>query len=144
MASRPSVLFFVAVVLAGANMRTVFASLPPLLEEVRADLRLSGTAAGLLTTAPVLCFGALGPLAPLLARRLAMERLIAVCAALTAAGAALRGVGAGGLFLGTVLAGAAVAVAQTSMPALLRARFGGGGGALTGAFSMALTLGASA
>jgi MFS transporter, CP family, cyanate transporter len=144
-ASRPSLLFFAAVVLAGANMRTVFASLPPLLQDVREDLGLSGAAAGLLTTAPVLCFGALAPLAPPLVRRVPIERVIAACAALTAAGAALRGVaGVGGLFLGTLLAGAAVAIAQTCVPALLRARFGGARGALTGAFSMALTLGAAA
>jgi CP family cyanate transporter-like MFS transporter len=142
---RPSLLFFAAVVLAGANMRTVFASLPPLLEDVREDLGLSATAAGLLTTAPVLCFGAVAPLAPPLARRIAIEHLVAGCAAVTAAGAALRGVGGvGGLFVGTVLAGAAVAIAQTCVPTLLRARFAGARGALTGAFSMALTLGAAA
>lgn len=145
MASRPSILFFAAVVLAGANMRTVFASLPPLLQDVREDLGLSAAAAGLLTTAPVLCFGALAPLAPPLVRRFPMERVIAACAALTAAGCALRGVaGVAGLFLGTVLAGAAVAVAQTCVPALLGARFAGARGGLTGAFSMALTLGAAA
>jgi len=144
-ASRPSFLFVSAVVLAGANMRTVFSSLPPLLEDVRDDLGLSATAAGLLTTAPVLCFGALAPLAPPLVRRVPMERVIAACAALTAAGAALRGVGGvAGLFVGTVLAGAAVAIAQTCVPALLRARFAGSRGGLTGAFSMALTLGAAA
>jgi MFS transporter, CP family, cyanate transporter len=142
--ARPSLLFFAAVALAGANMRTVFASLPPLLQDVRADLGLSAAAAGLLTTAPVLCFGALAPVAPLLARRVPIERVVAACAALTAAGAALRGVGGTGtLFLGTILAGAAVAVAQTSVPVLLRVRFPGSSGALTGAFSMALTLGAA-
>jgi CP family cyanate transporter-like MFS transporter len=145
MARRPSLLFFAAVVLAGANMRTVFASLPPLLEDVRADLGLSAAAAGLLTTAPVLCFGALAPLVPALVRRVPIERVIAACAALTAAGAAVRGIaGVGGLFVGTVLAGAAVAIAQTCVPALLRARFAGARGTLTGAFSMALTLGAAA
>ena len=145
MPSRPSFLFFSAVVLAGLNMRTVFASLPPLLQDVREDLGLSAAGAGLLTTAPVLCFGALAPFAPPLVRRVSIERVIAACAALTAAGAALRGVGGiGGLFLGTVLAGGAVAIAQTCVPALLRARFGGARGALTGAFSMALPLGGAA
>jgi CP family cyanate transporter-like MFS transporter len=143
--SRPSFLFFSAVVLAGVNMRTVFASLPPLLQDVREDLGLSAAAAGLLTTAPVLCFGVLAPLAPPLVRRVPMERVIAACAALTAAGCALRGVGGvAGLFLGTVLAGGAIAIAQTCVPALLRARFGGTRGSLTGAFSMALPLGAAA
>ena len=37
-----------AVVLLGVNLRTAVASLPPLLDEVRGDLGLSGTAAGVL------------------------------------------------------------------------------------------------
>jgi CP family cyanate transporter-like MFS transporter len=142
---RAALAFLAAVLLVGANLRTVFASLPPLLEEVRGDLGLSATAAGLLTTAPVLCFGLLAPLAPVLVRRVAVERLLAACAALTAAGAAARGLGgAAGLFAGTTLAGAAVAVAQTALPTLLSVRYPRRAGALTGAFSMALTLGAAA
>lgn len=144
-AARPGALFFAAVVLAGANLRTVFSSLPPLLEDVRAELELSAAAAGLLTTAPVLCFGLLAPLAPALVRRVPIERLLAVCIALTGVGAGARGAGgAAGLFAGTVLAGAAVAVAQTALPTLLRVRFPRHSGALTGTFSMALTLGAAA
>ena len=48
-------------VLLGLNLRTVVASLPPLLDTVRADLGLSGTAAGVLTALPVLCFGVFAP-----------------------------------------------------------------------------------
>jgi CP family cyanate transporter-like MFS transporter len=143
-ALRPGVLFFAAVVLVGANLRTVFSSLPPLLEDVRADLGLSAAAAGLLTTAPVLCFSAAALAAPVLARRYPIERILAACAALTAVGAGVRGIGTtAALFAGTILAGAAVAVAQTALPTLLRVRFPGHGGSLTGAFSMSLTLGAA-
>jgi CP family cyanate transporter-like MFS transporter len=93
----------------------------------------------------VLCFGLLAPLAPPLVRRMSIERLVAACAGLTALGTAARGLGGtAGLFAGTLLAGAAVAVAQTALPALLRLRFPQASGALTGAFSMALTLGAAA
>ena len=53
-----------AVVLLGLNLRTAVASLPPLLDTIRADLGLSGTAAGVLTALPVLCFGALAPVVP--------------------------------------------------------------------------------
>ena len=59
--SAPGMLFFAAVVLLGANLRAVFSSLPPLLEDVRAELGLSAAAAGLLTTLPLLCFGLLAP-----------------------------------------------------------------------------------
>ena len=140
---RPSAHFYVAVLLVALNLRTVFASLPPLLDRIRDDLGLSATVAGLLTTGPVLCFGLLAPVVPRLVRRVPIERVIAVCAAFTAVGAAARGLGVAGLFAGTVLAGAAVAIAQTAIPILLRTRFGGHTGSLTGAFSMALTLGAA-
>ena len=134
-----------ALVLLSLNLRTIFASLPPLLEEVRADLGLSAAASGLLTTGPVLCFAVLAPLAPRLTRRVAIERLLVACVLLTAAGAGLRGVGGTvGLFAGTVLGGAAVAIAQTVLPVLVRSRFAAHAGPLTGAFSMALTLGAAA
>lgn len=143
--ARPGILFFVAVVLLGANLRAVFSSLPPLLEDVRAELGLSAAAAGLLTTFPLLCFGLLAPLAPALIRRVSIERLLAACTVLTAIGAGVRGIGGvTGLFAGTLVAGSAVAIAQTAVPTLIRVRFPRHSGGLTGAFSMALPLGAAA
>jgi len=123
----------------------VFSSLPPLLEDVRAELGLSAAAAGLLTTLPLLCFGLLAPLAPALIRRVSIEQLLAACVGLTAVGAGFRGIGGvTGLFAGTLVAGSAVAIAQTAVPTLIRARFPSHSGSLTGAFSMALPLGAAA
>ena len=103
-------------------MRTVFASLPPLLDEVRADLGLSAAVAGLLTAVPLLCFGLFAPFVPMLVRMVAIQRVVAVCAALTALGAAVRGLGGtAALFAGTLVAGAAVAFAQAVIPILGRA-----------------------
>jgi len=141
-AVRPAVLL--AIVLLGLNLRTVIASLPPLLPDIRADLGLSATIAGLLTTMPVLCFGALAPVARRLAHRLPLEAILAGCAAVIAVASALRGIGtAAALFAGSVLAGAAVAVAQTSLPVLIRIAFPTAVGVLMGAYSMALPLGAT-
>jgi CP family cyanate transporter-like MFS transporter len=137
--------FFVAVLLLGLDLRTVFGSLPPLLDHVRADLGLSAGVAGLLTTGPLLCFGALAPLGPRLIRRVSIEWVLVAAAVLTAAGAALRGAGGvAGLFAGTLAAGAAVAVAQTVVPTLVRTQFGAQAGSLTGVFSLSLTLGGAA
>src|SRR4051794_32763819 len=72
-----------AIVLLALNLRTLVASLPPLLGDVRADLGLSGFTGGLLTTLPVLGFGAFAPLAPRLARRISLERLLVGCAVLS-------------------------------------------------------------
>jgi CP family cyanate transporter-like MFS transporter len=131
-----------AVVLLSINLRTVLASLPPLVADVRADLGLSGAAAGVLTTLPVFCMGAFAPLAPRVAARVPMERALVACALLTAAGAALRGTGAtAALFAAGLAMGVAIALAQALLPVLIRTRYHAQSGMLTGAFSMALVLG---
>jgi len=132
------------VVLLGLNLRTVIASLPPLLADIRDDLGLSATMAGLLTTLPVLAFGALAPVVPRLGRSLSLERILLASAAATALGAGLRGIGTTGtLFAASVVAGCAVAVGQAALPALIRLRWASATGALMGAYSMALPLGAT-
>ena len=141
--SSPGVLL-AAIVLAGLNLRAVFASLPPLLHHVRDDLGLSAGVAGLLTTGPVLCFGLFAPLAPRLAKRVSIERLLVATALLTAVGTGVRGFGGvAPLFAGTILAGIAIAVAQVLVPILVRTRFPERSGVLMGAFSLALTLGSA-
>jgi CP family cyanate transporter-like MFS transporter len=133
-----------AVVLTGLNLRPLFGSLPPLLADIRADLGLSAAAAGLLTTGPLLCLGILAPIGPRIARRYPVERLLAGAALATAAGTALRGAGgAASLYAGTLLAGAAIALAQVVVPALVRARAPARAGSLTGAYSMSLVAGAT-
>jgi MFS transporter, CP family, cyanate transporter len=134
----------VAIVMLALNLRTLVAGLPPLLEDIRADLGLSGLAGGLLTALPVLGFGAFAPLAPRLSRRVSVERLLVGCALLTAVAAALRGAGgAGPLFAGCALSGLAVAIAQALIPVFIRTNHPEATGTLTGAYSMSLTLGAT-
>jgi CP family cyanate transporter-like MFS transporter len=97
-----------------------------------------------LTALPVLCFGAFAPVVPRLVRRVAIERLLAVCALITGAALVLRGAGGvAPLFAGTLVAGAGVAIAQAALPVLIRTGHAARTGRLTGAFSMALPLGAT-
>src|SRR5947209_2904783 len=63
------VLLGTAMVLLAMNMRPAAAAIGPLIHRIRADSGLSGTGAGLLVALPVLCFGGLAPVAPILARR---------------------------------------------------------------------------
>jgi CP family cyanate transporter-like MFS transporter len=141
-AERAGAAVVAAVVLLSINLRTVLASLPPLVADIRSDLGLSAAAAGVLTTLPVLCMGAFAPVAPRLAGRVPMERALAGCALLTAAGAGMRGLGtAPALFASGLVAGVAIALAQALLPVLIRTRYHATSGMLMGAFSMALVLG---
>jgi CP family cyanate transporter-like MFS transporter len=134
----------VPVVLTGLNLRPLFGSLPPLLQDIRDDLGLSAAAAGLLTTGPLLALGILAPLGPQIARRYATERVLLVACFVTAVGTAARGLGGvAPLYLGTLLAGAAIALTQVVTPSWVRAQDTPGIGVLTGAFSWALVAGAT-
>jgi CP family cyanate transporter-like MFS transporter len=134
----------VAIVLLALNLRTLVASLPPLLDDIRDDLNLSGLAGGMLTTLPVLGFGVFALLAPLLSRRVSVERLLVGCALLTAAAAIIRGAGGvAPLYVGCALAGLAVGVAQVLIPVYIRTCHPQATGTLTGSYSMALVLGAT-
>ena len=133
-----------AIVLLALNLRTLVAGLPPLLEDIRADLGLSGFAGGMLTALPVLAFGAFAPVAPRLTQRVSIERLLVACALVTAVAAALRGAGGvAALFAGCALSGVAVAIAQALLPVYIRSTHPEATGRLTGAYSMALPLGAA-
>jgi CP family cyanate transporter-like MFS transporter len=67
-----------------------------------------------------------------------------VTALATMVGAGVRGTGGVvGLYAGTLLAGAAIALAQVVLPALVRARAPERAGALTGAYSASLVAGAT-
>src|SRR4051794_3200879 len=63
--SRAAAVALVAAIVAVAlNQRPAVVSVAPVLGDLRADTGLSAAMAGLLTTGPVLCFGASAPAAP--------------------------------------------------------------------------------
>jgi CP family cyanate transporter-like MFS transporter len=137
--AQSSALLAAAMVLLALNLRPAAASVGPLIHRIRADTGLSAIGAGFLGTLPVLCFGALAPLAPALARRLGAEAAIAGGLALLVAGLLVRLLpGIGFLFLGTALAAAAIAVGNVLLPVLVRRSFPTRTGLITGLYTTAL------
>ncbi|MEU8975317.1 MFS transporter [Streptomyces monashensis] len=138
-------LTLVALVIAALNLRPGVTSLGPVLEEVRDGLAMSGTAAGLLTSIPAVCFALVGSMAPALARRYGASGAIATGAALLAAGLVARPfAGNAALFVVlTALSLAGIAIANVLLPAVVKHRFPDRVGAVTGLYSMALNIGAS-
>ncbi len=134
----------VAVVAVALNQRPALVSVGPVLGELRADTGLSAGMAGLLTTVPVLCFGAFAPAGPRLARRVALEAAVALSLVLLAAGIALRLLPAIPLlYAGSLVAGAAIALANVLVPAYVKREFLRPGPAM-GLYSAALNVGAAA
>lgn len=134
--------FIVLMVLVGLNLRPALSSLAPLVPRIEREGELSGLMLSSLTTLPVLCLGLFAPLAPWLANRLGIERSLALAMIILAAGLVLRGLAfAPPLFLGTLLAGAAIGIAGTLLPALVKRELAGSADLMTGVYTMALCLG---
>ncbi|MCE8031930.1 MFS transporter [Billgrantia tianxiuensis] len=135
-------LFLLLMVLVGLNLRPALSSLAPLLVRIKADTGLSPLAIGALTTLPVLCLGIFAPLAPWLAKRTGPENTLALALGLLILGLMLRGAPPLPLlFGGTLLVGAAIGVAGTLLPALVKRELPGGADLMTGVYTMALCLG---
>ncbi len=130
-------------VLVATNLRPAIASVPPFADQISADLHLSAAQMGLLTTLPVVCMGLFAPVGALASRRVGMERTVLGAMALLGAGTLLRGFGGtAGLYAGTIAAGTGIAVAGALLPSLVRGRFPGRAGPVTGLYTAGLIGGA--
>jgi CP family cyanate transporter-like MFS transporter len=142
--SGAAVLLVAAVVAVALNQRPAVVAVAPLLGQLRAETGLSSALSGLLTTLPVLCFGAFAPLAPRLARRIGLETAVALSLVLLAAGIALRLLPPLALlYAGSLVAGSAIALANVLLPAYVKREFRRPG-AVMGLYSAALNVGAAA
>lgn len=136
--------FSLAIVLVAANLRPAVVGVAPLLADIEAGAGLSATAAGVLSALPVLCFGLLAPVAPVLARRVGIERALLVALLVLCLGFAVRSSGPlVALFAGTVLCGSAIALGNVLLPGLVKRDFAARTGLMTGLYTMALAGGAA-
>jgi MFS transporter, CP family, cyanate transporter len=134
----------IGLVLIALNLRIGVASVGPVLTTIRDDLGLSAPAASLLTTIPVVAFGAFAFLAPAATRRLGLYRLLGLAMAALAAGIVLRlQPSMVSLFAGTVVVGAAIAIANVVMPAVIKRDFPHRIGPWMGLYSTMLFLSAA-
>lgn len=134
--------FILLMILVGLNLRPALSSLAPLLPRIESEGELSVLTLSLLTTLPVLCLGLFAPVAPWLARRLGMERSLALGLIVLSFGLALRGlISAPTLYIGTLLIGAAIGVLGTLLPALVKRELADSADLMTGVYTMALCLG---
>jgi MFS transporter, CP family, cyanate transporter len=131
-------------VLAGANLRAALTAVGPLVGEIRADTGISGGGAGLLTTLPLICFGAFSLLAPVLARGIGTRRALTGGLILLAAGIALRSAPpVAALFAGTVVLGLAIAIENVLLPSLVKREFPAHTGLLMGIYITVMNFGAA-
>ena len=123
---RSALLLFVAVCVIAANMRATITGIGPLLDQIGDDLGIGSAALGLLAAVPLIAWAIVSPLAHDLSQRFGHSRVVLWSLLLLTAGTIWRSAAgpALNLWLGTVLIGVALAIANVLMPAVIKRDFG--------------------
>ncbi|HEY4598803.1 MFS transporter [Corynebacterium sp.] len=142
-AARPSMLIaLLGIFFVGLNLRPAIISVAFVIPDIRSDLALGATAAGLLTTVPLLAFVILSMRAPAWGRRFGLARTILAALVILMVGFAIRLVpSATALFIGMAVVGVAITIGNVLLPAFIKARYPDRGGILMGVYTVSLYAG---
>lgn len=125
------IIFICGVLLIAATLRAPISGVGPLLDIISKDLALSNSAAGLLTTLPVLTFAITSMFAKY-TKRLGIERTLFVALATIFLGILLRSYGSiTTLYGGTVLLSAGIGLGNVLLPSVVKRDFGNHIGMMT-------------
>lgn len=134
----------ILIVLVALNLRPAVVAVGPLLRQIQHDLGLSGTAAGALTTLPVIFFGSFGLAAPLFRRRLRGEVLLVTSMGLLVVALLTRVIPAEiALFGGALLAGIAISIGNIAVPTIIKRDHPNAVTTVTAVYTIAITAGAA-
>lgn len=116
--------FIVAgIVMLGVVMRAPFTALPAILTDVATGLGVEVSSLGILTSIPLIMFALCSSLAPRLAAKFGMERLMAFVLLIMVLGSGMRVFNLPTLFLGTMLVGATISFINVLLPSIVAANF---------------------
>lgn len=124
-AKRGSLLLLLAILLVAANLRAPITGIGPLLDEIGRDLVLSPSALGALGAMPVATWAFVSPLAHTLSARWGFAQVITGALIVLAAGTVIRSLpgSAVSLWVGTAIIGAAIAIGNVLIPAVIKTAF---------------------
>jgi len=109
------------VLVAALSMRGPIVAPTPVLRDIEGDFGIGSATAGLLTTAPVLMFALLTPLAALVIRRAGAELALMLSLSGVLVGTLIRAIpGFGWMLAGMLVIGAAVTVGNVVIPVIIR------------------------
>ncbi len=139
-----NVLLFIGILFVAINLRPALASIGPLIEDIREATGLSSFMLGLLTTLPLIAFGAVSTLAPIFTRRFGIGGTLLGALSLLTIGIIIRSIDwIPALYFGTLLFGIAIAFGNVLMPSLTKSEFSSNSGFITSLYSATMAVGAS-
>ncbi|HLR04014.1 MAG TPA: MFS transporter [Virgibacillus sp.] len=139
-----NVLYLIAIIVAGFNLRPAITSVGPLLGTIRDDMHLENWSAGLITSLPLIAFAVVSPLAPKIGRRIGNERAVLFGMVLLFIAVGMRSIPQPSLlFIGTAIVGAGIAMMNVLLPAVIKEKFPHKVGQMTSVYTTSMAIMAS-
>ncbi len=133
-------LLFLGLIFVAINLRAPITAVGPLVPSMKGELPFSSGVFGLLTTIPLIMFAVLSPFVRRISDLLGAGKTLLYAVFAVLLGVALRSfAGNIGLFAGTLLLGAGIAIGNVLVPGIIKARFPERLGLATGAFTISMT-----
>ncbi len=132
---------FIGIIAVAICLRAPITAVGPLLSEIQQSLQLTNTAAGMVTTVPLLAFGIFSIFAPVLARRFGMENIILFAIVMLLIGIGLRSLGSGFfLYFGTIVLSFGIAIGNVLLPGVVKQYFALRVGLVTAMYSLSMNI----
>ncbi|WP_017185689.1 CynX/NimT family MFS transporter [Alkalibacillus haloalkaliphilus] len=139
-----TILLIIGIIFVAFNLRPSITAVGPIISDIRADIGISNSVAGLLTTLPLLAFAGLSLFAPKLSARFGNEWTIFIGLILLSIGIVIRPTDAVSLlFIGTFLVGSGIAICNVILPSIVKHKFAAQVGLMTGMYTLAMSGAAS-
>lgn len=124
------------IILIAATLRAPLTSVGPVIQQIKTDLHINNGIAGLITTIPLIIFGIVSPFVSRMLSRISMSRFLFLTLILTIVALVIRVMGGvSTFFMGTVLLGVSIALANVTLPAYAKWAFPTQIGLITGIYS---------
>ncbi len=138
---KDNLLLVIGIIAIAAMLRAPLTAVGPVINEIRDDLMISNTVAGLLTTIPLLTFAAVSPFVSKAVARFTMPVTIFYAIILLIVSLYIRTLGTFEWFvLGTILLGVAISVGNVTLPSYAKWKFPLQMGVATAIYSSTMNL----
>lgn len=139
--SNKRMLYLIAIMVIGFNLRPAITSVGPLLGTIRDQIGLENWSAGTITSLPLIAFAIVSPLAPKLGRKLGNEGAVLLGLILLFVGIGTRSIPyTPTLFIGTAIIGVGIAVMNVLLPAVIKEKFPHKVGQMTSVYSTSMAI----
>ncbi len=136
-----NIVLIVAIIAFACGLRAPITGVGSLVGMITQELGLSATFTGMLTTIPLIMFGIFSVFVGKMANTIGAGKVTVIGLALIIGGIIMRSyMGAGGLFLGTMVIGIGITVGNVLVPAIIKSEFPNKIGLLTAAYTTVMSV----